>query len=253
MSKSRVDFVIEESTEGRTLVVTGRWSREAENAIVAGDADGLNLNYARGFCEGDLSFLGSWPVRRLDVLDRSIGSLEPIARLARSLEHLSVQAAPDARLDLGVTPKLRYLAGEWPLLRPTLEAVSSSLCCLTTWKFDESNLLPLVEQSQLENLTVKDAGRLETLDGVSALSKLSVLGIHMARGLTDISALRYPPPSLRELRFEYCSKLSRLDDLSTQTQLHHLGINDCRIIESLLPLRGLTELEVFHAWGPHVD
>jgi hypothetical protein len=75
-------YVLEDSPEGRTLVVTGRWSNDAARALARGEADGLVLNYARGFCEGSLDLLDSgWPLRRLDVLDRSIVDLDPIGRL----------------------------------------------------------------------------------------------------------------------------------------------------------------------------
>jgi len=81
-------------------VVTGRWSRQTEDALAHGEADGLVLNHARGFCESNLEFLAPhWNVRRLDVLDRKILDLEPVGRLGGSLENLSVQADPRAKLD----------------------------------------------------------------------------------------------------------------------------------------------------------
>lgn len=81
-------------------MVTGPWSDAAARALARGEADGLVLNYARGFSERSLGLLdGGWPLRLLDVLDRSIVDLDPIGRLA-GLEELSVQAAADAVLDL---------------------------------------------------------------------------------------------------------------------------------------------------------
>jgi len=63
-------FVIEDRPEGRTLVLTGPWTAEAETAMERVDVDGVWLNYARGFSEPDLSFVGEWPIKRLLVIDR---------------------------------------------------------------------------------------------------------------------------------------------------------------------------------------
>ncbi len=82
-------YRIEDEEGGRTLVVSGSWTREAEQILVEGSVDGLDLNYAHGFCEPSLDFLDGWPIRRLHVLDRSLVGLEPIARLSETLEELS--------------------------------------------------------------------------------------------------------------------------------------------------------------------
>ena len=93
-------MAVEESPDGRSLVATGGWTGQAEKVLRGGEVDGLVLNYALGFAEQSLEFLGQWDVRRLDLLDRSIIDLSPIERLAGSLENVSVQAAPGAKLDL---------------------------------------------------------------------------------------------------------------------------------------------------------
>jgi hypothetical protein len=82
--------------------------------LARGDAEGLVLNYARGFREGTLDLLDpNWGLRRLKLLDRRIADLEPIARLAGSLQKLSIRAHPEAELDLSVLTNLRSIAGEW--------------------------------------------------------------------------------------------------------------------------------------------
>jgi len=241
-------YAIEETPSGQTLVVTGPWSSAAEELLRSGEVDGLVLNYARGFCESDLSFLNDWPLRRLDVLDRSLQDLEPIARLGQTLEELSVQAGPEARLDLGPLPRLVALAGEWRLIRSTVE-MADGLRSLITHKFDESNLLPLVDKRLLKRLTIKDANRLETLQGISALSSLVVIGVHLARKLSDIADVAQASTHLGELRLEYCSLIDRLDSLAGLIQIRHLGVSECRQIESLAPLGGMAALETLHAWG----
>ncbi|MCW2644074.1 MAG: hypothetical protein JWP07_183, partial [Pseudonocardiales bacterium] len=63
--RSDEGFLIEEHPEGRTLVVTGDWSDRAAKVLRSGKADGLTLNYARGYRERSLDFLQEWPLRGL--------------------------------------------------------------------------------------------------------------------------------------------------------------------------------------------
>ena len=87
--------------------------------------------------------------------------LAPLRRVGTTLEELSVQAAPSARLDLGDTPCLRFITGSWELIRSTVNAWDR-LQSIITWNYDETDLLPLVDQARLLVLTVKEANRLES-------------------------------------------------------------------------------------------
>lgn len=209
------------------MVVTGGWPRGADRLLQSGGIEALTLNYAKGFCEGNLAFMEDWPLRRLHILDRSLIDLDPINRVAASLEELSVQAAPEARLNLAPMANLRSLAGEWPLVRDTV-GQADSLRRLITWRFDESNLVALVHLGRLERLTVKDAPRIETLEGVAALTSLSQLGIHLARKLADISEIAESSSGIEELRFEYCSRVDTFRAVSGLRGLRHFGVSDCR-------------------------
>jgi len=164
---SQAGYVVEDTPEGRTLVVTGAWSDEAGETLARGEADGLVLNYARGFSEGHLEFLdGSWGIRRLNILDRGMTDLEPIGRLRDSLQALSVQAAPSAELDLGALPRLRSVAGEWELIRGTLGRLNA-LQSVITWRFDDPDLHAFRDHVSLERLTIKEAPYLESLSGLA--------------------------------------------------------------------------------------
>lgn len=245
---SRAEYFVEDTGEGRTLVVTGAWSKDAGEALARGDADGLVLNYARGFHEDNLDFLdGRWNVHRLNILHRGITDLEPIGRLHDSLEALSVQAAPNAELELGALPRLRSVAGEWGLIRETLGRVDA-LQSVITWRFDEPDLHAFRDHVGLERLIVKEAPHLESLSGLGDLAELKVLGLFLARRLqdsSDVGALA----SVEELKFEDCPMLESLDDVEPLVSLRFLGFSDCGDIETLAPLRFLERLEVLYAWG----
>lgn len=245
---SQAGYELEDAPEGRALVVTGPWSDKAAETLARGDADGLVLNYARGFCEGNLDFLdGAWGLRRLNILDRGITDLEPVGRLRDSLLALSVQAASSAELDLGTLPKLRSVAGDWGLIRGTLGRVDG-LQSVITWQFDEGDLHAFRDHVNLERLIIKEAPHLNSLSGLADLPELKVLGVFLARRLEDISdvaGLR----SLRELEFEDCPAVISLDDVDSLVNLRFLGVSECGDIESLAPTESLKQLEVLYAWG----
>jgi hypothetical protein len=181
------------------LVVTGPWSREAAACLTAGGADGLTLNYARGFAESDLDFLDEWPVRRLDVLDRTLTDLSPIARLGASLECLSIQVAAQVEIDLAVLPRLHTLAAWWNAVEATIDQLGG-LEELTVMEYDEINLRPVTVHSSLTRLTLKSAPFLETLDGVEDLSALAVLHVAAARELNEVTALTSIASSRTQVR-----------------------------------------------------
>jgi hypothetical protein len=245
---SGTGFVVEESSAGRTLVVTGPWTPAAGDVLASGAVDGLDLNYARGFQEPDLEFLEGWRLRRLHVLDRGLADLEPIARFGDSLTELSVQAAPSADLDLGWFPHLRDVAGEWGILRDTLPAVDT-LSGITTWQFDDSDLHAFRDHVDLQRLTIKEAPHLESLAGVGALTDFEVFFVGLARRLRDISDVTGLGSSLREFKLQACPAVGSIDDVEPLVNLRLLGVSDCQEIESLAPVASLEQLETLYAWG----
>ena len=175
------EYVFDDEPEGRTLVVTGPWSAAAAQALARGEADGLILNYARGFVGSDLEFLeGGLGIRRLKLLDRGISDLGPIARLASSLEELSIQVAPGAEFDLAALPHLRSVAGEWRLIRDTLGSIDD-LESVITWRFDEVDLHAFRDHVGLQRLTIKEVPYLESLSGIGDTPELAVLDVVLAQ------------------------------------------------------------------------
>jgi hypothetical protein len=241
-------YVIEDDAEGRSLVVTGPWSEAAAQVLARGEADGLVLNYARGFSGASLDFLDDgWPLRRLSVLDRSIVDLDPIGRLA-GLEEISVQAAADAALDLGTLPDLRSVTGEWSLIARTLGAVGE-LERVSTWLFGDIDLHAFRDHVALKTLTIKDAPYLESLGGLEGLPDLAALTIVGAPCLHDIDEIGELSESLRELEFEECPRIEAIDVVESLIGLRFLGISESGDIASLAPIGSLDQLETFYAWG----
>jgi hypothetical protein len=241
-------FVIEEMPEGRTLVVTGRWSRKAEAALERPEVDGLWLNYARGYSEPDLSFVDAWPIRRLLLIDRSLTDLSPLKRLGHTLEQLSVEASPTAQLDLTAFPQLRDVSGSWELLCDSLYG-PAHLERLGTSDYDAADLAPLAVQPSLQHLTLKVARELESLDGAEQLPTLTSLWLQAVHRLTSLDGLTSAAPTLREFKLEGCRRLTGIEPIAALTELRVLGLSDCGELPSFAPLASLARLEKLYAWG----
>jgi internalin A len=243
------NYAFEREDDAKTLVVTGPWSDNVSELLRAGKADGLTLDHAKGFQASDLSFLsGEWGICRLNLLDRSISDLTPIARLGAALSDLSVEAAPDAELDLSAHPHLHALAGEWGLIQEALTA-TSELRTLATWSFDEADLHAVRDMVHLERLTLKDAPLLASLSGVGDLPSLTRLEVVGAPRLTDITDVSEAASTLTYLALQGCMRLESIDDLEDLVNLRFLGLGDCGDIATLAPLAGMRHLEKLYAWG----
>jgi hypothetical protein len=241
-------FVIEDMPDGRNLVVTGRWTRQAEAALKQGEVDGLYLNYARGYSEPDLSFVDAWPIRRLLLIDRSLTDLSPLERFGGTLERLMVEASPSAQLDLAAFPQLRDVFGPWDLLRATLYG-PTHLERLSTSDYDAADLTPLAVQPGLQHLTLKVARELESLDGAEQFPTLTSLWFQAVHRLTSLHALTSAAPTLREFELESCRRLTEIEPIAALTELRVLGLSDCGELPSFAPLASLERLEKLYAWG----
>ncbi len=242
-------FHLERSDEGVTLVVTDAWSREAEQALDSGLADGLDLNYAKGFKDIGLEFIREWPLRRVMILARTIKDLSPLYRLSRTLESLSVQMSPTAIVDLAELPTLTSLAADWAQVCGSIDHLPG-LRDLFLRSYTEEDLEPLRWNPQLERLRFKDHPQLQSLNGLAAFPGIRHLGIYLATRLSDIDALEGAKPSrLDELHIEACRGLRDLGPVAGAGSLRHLNASDCGDIESVRPLRDLLLLEVLWLYG----
>jgi hypothetical protein len=243
------NFDLVASEHGTDLVVTGDWSPATAKALSRGKADGLVLNYAKGYRERSLEFLQDWPLRRIRILARTITDLAPVYRMAATLESISVITAPRAPLDLARLPKLTHLGAEWEQVESSIEA-GVGLRDLYLGSYNPRDLTPLAQSRQLRSISMKDRPSIESLAGIDAFPLLEKLGIYLAKGLRDLSDLASAsaPRHLRELQLESDRGITRLDEIGTATNLEFLNISDLRDIESLAPLVNLKLLDTLYAY-----
>jgi hypothetical protein len=245
----RQDFVLEKGPEGTTVIVTGNWTDEQASILASGEADGLVLNYARGFRERSLAFLDSWPIRRLDILARTIKDIEPVYRLTGTLQELSLTTSPRAMLDCARLPRLRSLSVEdWEQIRQSLPA-AAGLEQLGVYGYIERDLLAMSDNSELRSVRLKQAPRLERLAWIESLPCLESLEIAGAQRLHDLTPLSGRWPRLCTLRFQSCGAITSLGDIAHHTGLRELWVADCGPIASLAPLAALRELQTLELWG----
>jgi hypothetical protein len=244
-----VTYVIEDGPGGADLVVTGEWSSTAHEAIVDGLADGLVLNYARGFQEQSIDFIYGLPIKRLNLLARTVHDLSPVYSTAAVLEELRVQCDPSAVIELERLPHLRRLSASWPQVQGSV-VFAQRLEHLYLGSYNETDLTPLSTLSALTSLTMKDRPRLSSLAGVEAFPWLAQLGIHLALNLEDISALATSAsPVLTTLQLPACKKVVDIWPVTSCPSLRFFELSDGADIPTIRPLAGLTRLERVYLYG----
>lgn len=240
---------LETTRDGIDLVVTDEWSAEARDAILDGRADGLVLNYARGFRGADIAFIEGLPLRRLQVLVWTLDDLGPIHTLGDTLVMLDVSAAPGTVIDLAAFPRLEGLGADWEQVRRSIDAIDT-ISDLYLGHYRAPDLTPLSRFRGLRRLSMKDYPSVRSLHGVGELKELRDLGIYLARLLVDItelSALDGGP--LTRLELPSCSKIADLEPMSGLKTIEHLDLGDCREIASVKPLSGFDALSWLDLYG----
>lgn len=244
-----MNFVLERNSAGVDLVLTGKWSKAAEVCIADGRADGLILNYARGFGERNLDFVQGLPLRRLDVLARTLTDVTPVYSLGASLRALHIQSDPLAEIELDRLPELRELSADWGQIRRSLRFVSH-LERLFIQSYSELDLAPLADLSSLASVVLKDYPQLRSLDGVEGLRRLEVLAVHLGRDLEDISALgRSPWPVLTALQLPSCRGVADISPVASCVALRFFELSEGSEIPTVAPLAGLKRLERLYLYG----
>lgn len=240
---AQADYLVEDTSRGQDLVVTGAWHEEMRRALSLDGVDGLVLNYARGFQGRNLEFVKNLPIRRLKVTARTLDDLDPIYSLGPHLLELGLVVSSRARLDLGQLPSLTGLNADWPVISASIgDAVAVADLYISS--YDGVDFVPLRDLRSLQSLMMKDRPRLESLNGLGAFPELTHLSIVLAVRLEDFSALRTETNEslLVNLSLQACSGLNNLDDLTSLTNLRRLNVAACGDIASLSPLAKLQEL-----------
>ncbi|SDL61890.1 hypothetical protein SAMN04487916_111118 [Arthrobacter sp. ov407] len=242
-------FTLEDTREGVDLVVTGDWSQDARECLLDGRADGLVLNYAKGFHERDLQFVRGLPIRRLNLLARTLTDLSPVYSLGDHLVSLRVQSDPSSVIELERLPLLRGLSADWHQVQGSI-LFAPHLEQLVLGHYSEADFRPLASLPSLASVVMTAYPRVRSLDGIEDLPWLAELGIHLAKNLEDITALeRSSSPVLEILELSSCRKVVDLAPVASCPSLRIFEFSECGDVPTLAPLAGLTRLEQLHLYG----
>ena len=239
-------YEIRRTESSTTLVPTDLWSDAATAAMESGGIDGLGLNYVHGFRNPDLSFLGDWPIKQLNIIARGMKDLTGLDRVSSKLESLWIDSHPSATIDLSRFPSLTSVRVDWAQIRATVKH-GTHIEELHPLHYREQDLGPLSDNKNLRLLVFKNYPRMTSLNGIEKLPNLEHFAAFLAP-LSDIDALRSIEGPLTELELK-SSRLYDLDPISHCTGLEFLNVSECREIESLKPLSSLTNLTKLHAYG----
>jgi internalin A len=244
-----MSFEVVETPLGTDLVVTGDWSSAASRQIDAGVADGLVLNYALGFRERDLEFVRGLPIRRLKILARTHRDLSPVYSLADTLTWLSVQSHPSAQIECERLPRLSHLSADWSQVQGSIRFLPY-LQQLFLGHYSERDLSALGMLESLTSIVMKDYPQLRSLDGLELFPSLAELGIHLAKNLEDIEALRRSSsPLLKTVQLPACRKITDISAVSGCTSLRAFELSDGSEVPTVEPLSVLVGLEHLTLFG----
>lgn len=236
-------YVVYAYAKGLTLSCTGNWTREASEALSAGQITRLALTSVDGFSERSLEFLEDWPnVRELVVIDRNLEDISAISRMSGLVE-LSVEADSQASFDLRPMLALSSLFVTWTHVRDTIRSSTLPICKIGIWGMDAVDLGALRRLEWLERVEIIRTRTLESVSGIEGRHVHS-LRIAGAPGLSDLGALA-ELPDLEELTLESCRGVGRLDSLADAAgPIRELWLDNCGRIDSLHPVSKLSTLEV---------
>ncbi|QMU65723.1 MAG: hypothetical protein GKR88_16525 [Flavobacteriaceae bacterium] len=114
-------------------------------------------------------------------------------------------------------------------------------------KYKVKNLEGISNLINLKELLINNSS-IENLEGMEMLD-IEKIELSRLRKLASLKGLESLRNNLRTLEIESCTKLDDLAYLSHLSRLEKLGINDCKEIKSLLPIKDLSNLKWLDFWG----
>jgi hypothetical protein len=241
------DFYIESVEHGRDLSLTGEWSSGAERAIRDGLADGLVVNYARGFRGRNLDFLRGLPVKRLSILARTLTDSEPVYEVGGGLEELNVEMGASVRLDGQRLPALKRLSCSWQAIEASV-AEFGALQELWLLSYSEADFRPLSALTSLRGVWMKDRPQVVSLDGIGELPLLGHLGVYGARRLATVEALR-DAKRLLTIELPAATNLTSIEPVQECPGATFLDISEGATFPSAEPLGEMRELRRLYAYA----
>lgn len=235
------NWTIEAGVHGSLLVMHGPWSTAALQNIRDAGIKEVELNYAKGWSGHDYSFLRELPdLAAVEITDwntRDIGAVNNLATLRR----LKVFTYCRTEIRFSQLPLLEECSLEW---RPKASSLfeHTRLKKLFINKYPAKTLTAFSKMTDLRSLSLASP-KIETLNGIGALSELSFLGVYVARRLGTLNGIE-ALTNLVQLEVNDCPRIRNISPLGGLHLLREVHLCNDGDIETLGPLRRLEKLEV---------
>ncbi|WP_226390530.1 hypothetical protein [Penaeicola halotolerans] len=239
-------------------IVNTEWGKSAyiSSDNIAGDMEavkksnilGVILSFDKGYKLDNVDFLKDYTfIERI-----TISSYQAIDYTAlRHLKNLkvlaiNVLAKDNQEIDFNMFPKLEDCRFIW---RPKAKTIfnCTSLKRLDIIKFNKEDLQDLRHLVNLKTLGLRQSS-IKSLIGIENLL-LERLGLYHLSKLDNLKGVDKLSKTLKYLDVESCKNIDEIEEISQLYSLEKLGLNNCKEIKSLSPIRGLKKLKWFDFWG----
>lgn len=231
--------------EGKTLSVHGNLTKEMEAKLYSDSYERLILEKGDWRPYGSLIASKSEQINKLTLsaIDVDLNSIEALVNLTQ----LSVNVCPND-LKYNSFQQLRQLYIYWYkkchdsiYQLPKLEELK-----INNWI--ERDCQKLAAYTQLTDLDLVDARRLESLSGIGQLKNLKALSITASSKLTDLSELNQLP-KLEYLTILSCNRAVFPENLAGLHSLKEMIINNKEKVPTFKFIQGCDQLEMLAIGG----
>ena len=204
-------FQIQYSGDFRVIHLTdGNLLGDAVTFIESGKADGLNLNYIKNW-RSDLEPLrDSQSIKFLTVNDYPPSETYDYSAIhtLTNLMHLSVYTSDKKEIDFSAFPILNSVALTWrPKAKSVFECIQ--LRHLFLGRYTEKDLTKLEQLKNLKYLRI-NLGSIISLNGLQEMTELEELMLMQATKLEDIDAI-LKLKHLKRLRIDNCKHVKNIN------------------------------------------
>jgi len=239
-------FEIKNGLLGARLIPSGSWSEQMATAFRSSGCTELELNSGKGWQDSSLQFLKDLSnLRVLIVRSPFVRECAQIAEL-KSLVVLELDSNCKGSINFAAFEGLIDCGFNWRSCGSTIFS-AFGLRRLYINRFPGSDLSPFAGLGLLRELVLLGS-KLESLEGIEALSKLQYLRVGLAKKLRHISQLG-SLQDLERLEFNQCKSIEDVASIKSAKRLKRLELIDCGDIPDIEWIASLSSLEEFYFSG----
>lgn len=234
-------FQITDGKFGKRLIVRSAWTNALARIVQRESVAEVELNYAKGWSDNDISFLSDVPeIVCLDLLNWDAKNLRVVESL-RKLKSLNISTYSKEIIDFRVLTSLVECRIEWNSgFKSVLDVRHLQL--LTINRPPKSIIKKIGQLSELQELSLLSCST-DSLEPIAALARLKYLRLALFRKLEDIRFISNLE-NLEELWAQNVRGFYDLSPLSNLKKLTRLNLESCGPYNSVKPIFQLPALKV---------